>query len=273
MIQFKTAGRDRADARRRPGGRPARSRRCGPRSRPGSRTARPRRASPRTCIRARRRGAVVPRLPRLPGDDLRLGQRARSCTASRAPSAGAARGRHISIDCGAILDGWHGDARSPSRSARSAAELPQLLEVAEDVAVGRARPRRGRRRRAGSPTSAHAVEDVDHAEARPYGIVDDYGGHGIGTEMHQDPHVLNYGRPGRGPRLVPGWRWPSSRWSPSATPAHRRARRRLDGRHQGRLARRRTSSTRSRSPRTGPGCSPPTTAASPAWRRSGSPPA
>src|SRR5439155_1680915 len=37
-----------------------------------------------------------------------------------------------------------------------------------------------------------------------YGIVRGYGGHGIGTAMHQDPHVLNYGRPGKGPRLVPG---------------------------------------------------------------------
>ena len=37
-----------------------------------------------------------------------------------------------------------------------------------------------------------------------YGIVDGYGGHGIGTEMHQDPHVLNHGRPGKGPRLVTG---------------------------------------------------------------------
>ena len=37
-----------------------------------------------------------------------------------------------------------------------------------------------------------------------YGIVDGYGGHGIGTEMHQDPHVLNHGKPGKGPRLVTG---------------------------------------------------------------------
>ena len=51
---------------------------------------------------------------------------------------------------------------------------------------------------------SHAVEEVITAEAHPYGIVDHYGGHGIGTEMHQDPHVLNYGRPGRGPKLVPG---------------------------------------------------------------------
>src|SRR5581483_1721638 len=37
-----------------------------------------------------------------------------------------------------------------------------------------------------------------------YGIVRGYGGHGIGTEMHQDPHILNYGRAGKGPRLIPG---------------------------------------------------------------------
>ena len=49
-----------------------------------------------------------------------------------------------------------------------------------------------------------AVEQTISAESHPYGIVDHYGGHGIGTEMHQDPHVLNYGRPGRGPKLVPG---------------------------------------------------------------------
>ena len=41
-------------------------------------------------------------------------------------------------------------------------------------------------------------------KAGRYGIVDGYGGHGIGTEMHQDPHVLNHGRPVRGTRLVPG---------------------------------------------------------------------
>ena len=51
---------------------------------------------------------------------------------------------------------------------------------------------------------SHAVEETITAERHPYGIVDHYGGHGIGTEMHQDPHVLNYGRAGRGPRLVPG---------------------------------------------------------------------
>ena len=50
---------------------------------------------------------------------------------------------------------------------------------------------------------SHAVETAVRKGGR-YGIVDGYGGHGIGTEMHQDPHVLNHGRPGKGPRLVPG---------------------------------------------------------------------
>ena len=49
----------------------------------------------------------------------------------------------------------------------------------------------------------HAVETFVRSHG-PYGIVEEYGGHGIGTEMHQDPHVLNHGRPGRGPELRVG---------------------------------------------------------------------
>ena len=69
--------------------------------------------------------------------------------------------------------------------------------------------------------------------ARPpgsYGIVEEYGGHGIGTAMHMDPHVLNYGPRAQGPRLRGrAWPWPSSRWSRWADRAHPGARRRLDG--------------------------------------------
>ena len=50
---------------------------------------------------------------------------------------------------------------------------------------------------------SHAVETHIRA-AGDFGIVEDYGGHGIGTAMHMNPHILNYGRPGRGPQLVPG---------------------------------------------------------------------
>jgi methionyl aminopeptidase len=55
---------------------------------------------------------------------------------------------------------------------------------------------------------SHAVESAALAAAAEhgtlYGIVADYGGHGIGSAMHMDPFVPNLGRPGRGPRLVPG---------------------------------------------------------------------
>ena len=50
---------------------------------------------------------------------------------------------------------------------------------------------------------SHAVETRARRRGA-FGIVEEYGGHGIGTEMHQEPHVLNHGRPGRGPSLVPG---------------------------------------------------------------------
>ena len=52
--------------------------------------------------------------------------------------------------------------------------------------------------------SVIAVVEVPQEHTGRYGIVDGYGGHGIGTEMHQDPHVLNHGKPGKGPRLEPG---------------------------------------------------------------------
>jgi methionyl aminopeptidase len=50
---------------------------------------------------------------------------------------------------------------------------------------------------------SHAIESSVRA-AGNYGIVTGYGGHGIGSRMHMEPHVLNYGKPGRGPRLVAG---------------------------------------------------------------------
>ena len=106
----------------------------------------------------------------------------------------------ISVDCGAIVDGWHGDAAITVPVGEVKPALLKMVEVAEDAMwAGIAAARPGRRLGAVS----HAIETVIE-RAGDYGIVEGYGGHGIGTEMHQDPHVLNYGRPGRGPRLVPG---------------------------------------------------------------------
>jgi methionyl aminopeptidase len=112
-----------------------------------------------------------------------------------------AAGDNISIDCGAILQGWHSDSAVTVTVGEASAEDLALLEVTErSMWAGLAKAIAGGR----LTDISHAVEEVITAESHPYGIVDHYGGHGIGTEMHQDPHVLNYGRPGRGPRLVPG---------------------------------------------------------------------
>jgi methionine aminopeptidase type I len=112
-----------------------------------------------------------------------------------------AAGDNISIDCGAILQGWHGDSAVTVTVGPPSAEDAALIEVTErSMWAGLARALAGGR----LTDISHAVEQTITAEQHPYGIVDHYGGHGIGTEMHQDPHVLNYGRPGRGPRLVPG---------------------------------------------------------------------
>lgn len=111
----------------------------------------------------------------------------------------------ISIDCGAVLDGWHGDAAVTVAVGEVDPALLRMAEVAEDAMwAGIATAARGAASGRGRLTDiSHAVESAVRKGGR-YGIVDGYGGHGIGTEMHQDPHVLNHGRPGKGPRLVPG---------------------------------------------------------------------
>ncbi|MCZ7435358.1 type I methionyl aminopeptidase [Micromonospora sp. WMMC241] len=111
----------------------------------------------------------------------------------------------ISIDCGAVLNGWHGDAAVTVAVGEVDPALLRMAEVAEDAMwAGIAAAARGAASGRGRLTDiSHAVETAVRKGGR-YGIVDGYGGHGIGTEMHQDPHVLNHGRPGKGPRLVPG---------------------------------------------------------------------
>jgi methionyl aminopeptidase len=106
----------------------------------------------------------------------------------------------ISIDCGAIVDGWHGDAALTVGVGSISAEHAELLRVCEDALwQGLAHARAGGR----LGDISHAVE-ASIAQAGPYGVVEEYTGHGIGTAMHMDPPVPNYGRPGRGPRLRTG---------------------------------------------------------------------
>jgi methionyl aminopeptidase len=116
------------------------------------------------------------------------------------PDRTLAEGDIISIDCGAILHGWHGDAAVTVGVGAIAAEHAALLQACETAmwqGITQARP--GQR----LGDIGHAVE-ASVARSGRYGVVEEYTGHGIGTEMHMDPPVPNYGRAGRGPRLRAG---------------------------------------------------------------------
>jgi len=106
----------------------------------------------------------------------------------------------ISIDCGAIVGGWHGDAAVTVGVGAISAEHAALLRACEAALwQGLARARAGGR----LGDISHAVQ-ASVAQGGLYGVVEEYTGHGIGTAMHMDPPVPNYGRPGRGPRLRTG---------------------------------------------------------------------
>ncbi|MBB2945399.1 methionyl aminopeptidase [Actinoplanes lutulentus] len=111
----------------------------------------------------------------------------------------------ISLDCGAILEGWHGDSAITVGVGETDPALLRMAEVAEDAMwAGIAAAARGVANGRGRLTDiSFNIEKVVRRAGR-YGIVDGYGGHGIGTEMHQDPHVLNHGKPGRGVRVIAG---------------------------------------------------------------------
>lgn len=106
----------------------------------------------------------------------------------------------ISIDFGAIYNGWHGDSAITVPVGEVSSEVKRLLKVTEDalyrgIAAARARNR---------------VQDIGRAvqsfvEAEGFSVVRQYGGHGVGRSMHEDPQVLNYIEPGYpNPLLRPG---------------------------------------------------------------------
>lgn len=106
----------------------------------------------------------------------------------------------VSIDCGAIVGGWHGDAAITVAVGEVAPEVLRLMSVTEDALwLGMAAARLGGR----VGDISHAVEAHVRSQGR-YGILEEYTGHGIGTEMHMEPSVPNVGRRRRGPTLVEG---------------------------------------------------------------------
>jgi methionyl aminopeptidase len=105
----------------------------------------------------------------------------------------------ISIDCGAVVDGWHGDAAFTMGVGEIDAEAARLIEVTDrslDAAIAEL-------------VAGNRLGDVGHAvqsvvEAAGFSVVEDYTGHAIGQAMHEDPQVPNLGRPGRGAKIHVG---------------------------------------------------------------------
>lgn len=109
------------------------------------------------------------------------------------------RGDIISIDVGALLNGYQGDAAITVPVGEVKPEIAHLLQVtreALELGIQEARPERR------LSDISHAVQT--HVESQKLSVVREFVGHGIGRNMHEDPQVPNFGSPGRGPRLQPG---------------------------------------------------------------------
>ena len=105
----------------------------------------------------------------------------------------------ISIDCGAVVDGMHGDAAFTMGVGDISSEAQRLIDVTEaSLHAGIA-----------AMVSGNHIGDIGAAvqhvvEAAGYSVVQEYVGHGIGRAMHESPEVPNYGRPGTGGKLHSG---------------------------------------------------------------------
>ncbi len=110
-----------------------------------------------------------------------------------------AEGDIVGVDCGVLYNGYYGDAARTFTVGRVSEGARRLVEVTREAllaAVGQVRP--------GARLSdiGHAVQR--HVERHGFSVVREFVGHGIGTSLHEDPQVPNYGEPGKGPRLKPG---------------------------------------------------------------------
>ena len=105
----------------------------------------------------------------------------------------------VSVDAGAICNGWNSDMARTYPVGKISEEAAKLIETTRASFFAGLEYCR-----AGNYLSdiSHAVQQ--RAEADGFGVIRDYVGHGVGRELHEDPSVPNYGRPGRGPKLRKG---------------------------------------------------------------------
>lgn len=105
----------------------------------------------------------------------------------------------VSVDFGAVLNGYHGDAARTFAVGKISDEAKKLIKVTEESFF------RGiEHAKVGSKLTdiSHAIQT--YAESFGFGVVRDYVGHGIGRSLHEDPNVPNFGAAGKGPRLIEG---------------------------------------------------------------------
>ena len=106
----------------------------------------------------------------------------------------------IKLDCGATLNNYVGDAAITIPVGRISPEVERLLQITRESLF----------RAVEKMVGGNRLYDVSYAvqefvEESGYTIVREFCGHGVGQKMHEDPQVPNYGRPGTGPTLKPGW--------------------------------------------------------------------
>jgi methionyl aminopeptidase len=105
----------------------------------------------------------------------------------------------ISLDMGVRLNGFYGDSAVTVPVGRVSEEAARLLQVTrESLEKGIAQVRLGGR----ISDIGHAIQT--HVEAHGFSVVREFVGHGIGSALHEEPQIANYGEPGRGPRLAEG---------------------------------------------------------------------
>ena len=105
----------------------------------------------------------------------------------------------VSIDVGAYYKGFHGDCAATFACGTISAEAEKLIEVTKQSFYEGLR----------FATQGHRVSDISHAietyvELNGFSVVRSFVGHGVGRQLHEEPEVPNYGRPGHGPRLLKG---------------------------------------------------------------------
>ena len=105
----------------------------------------------------------------------------------------------VSVDVGALYQGFHGDCAATFPCGAISTEAQRLIDVTKQSFYEGIR----------FATRGHRVSDISHAiqtyvESNGFSVVRSFVGHGVGAQLHEEPEVPNYGAPGRGPRLVPG---------------------------------------------------------------------